>query len=231
MVYVEHNTPEGDVPRAPGTRSPTGTTSPLVHVTHFNALFWDTGRTPTAVIEHGVADPGHRYTGELPRAAAVINEPVRRSRVAGTDLLPRSPAAPLDVFGMGTAELGRSRRPSRRTATCRSAAHARASSPAAASTCTRTGGPRSGWRCSRRWRLGMPVVALAATEAVEAVPPEAGVVSDPARGARRGGAHATSPTRRSPGRRARPPGRRPWRVTGSHRFLGDWDRLLEEVAR
>ena len=33
--------------RTPGTRWPTGPTSPLVHVTHFNALMWDCGRAPT----------------------------------------------------------------------------------------------------------------------------------------------------------------------------------------
>src|ERR671925_48482 len=76
----------------------------LVHVTHFNALFWDAGSTPTRVIEHGIVDPGHRYTGELPRAAVVINEARRRARVTGTDLLDRfgAPARvpapdPLDV--------------------------------------------------------------------------------------------------------------------------------------
>ena len=75
---------------------------PVVHVTHFNALFWDTGSTPTVVIEHGMPDPGHLYTGELPELAVVVNEPVRRGRVTGTDLLARfAAAAPLQVFGMG----------------------------------------------------------------------------------------------------------------------------------
>src|SRR5690606_28177984 len=124
------------------------------------------------VIEHGVPDPGHRYTGELPRTAAVINEPVRRMRVAGTDLLPRF--APIDVYGMGTAEL--------------------------AMPGVTPHGDLPQWRMHRelarrrvyvhpyRWTslglalleamaMGMPVVALAATEAVEAIPPEAGVVS------------------------------------------------------
>ena len=50
----------------------------LVHVTHFNALFWDTGGDRDRVIEHGIVDPGPRYTGELPRAAVVINEAERR---------------------------------------------------------------------------------------------------------------------------------------------------------
>ena len=35
----------------------------LVHVTAFNQLMWDNGRTPTRVIEHGVVDAGVRWTG------------------------------------------------------------------------------------------------------------------------------------------------------------------------
>jgi len=50
----------------------------VAHVTHFNALFWDCGSTRATVVEHGVVDPGYRYTGELPRSAVVINEARRR---------------------------------------------------------------------------------------------------------------------------------------------------------
>ncbi len=168
-VYVEHNTPVGEVPK---TRHPLADRDdiPLIHVTHFNELFWDSGRAPTRVIEHGVIDPGYRYTGELPRAGVVVNEPVRRTRVAGTDLLPAFDV-PLDVFGMrvdglpyGTfedlpqavmhAELARRRvylHPYRWTSL--------------------------GLALIEAMLLGLPVVALATTEAVEAVPPEAGVIS------------------------------------------------------
>src|SRR5919107_834268 len=78
-VYVEHNTPGGDVPF---TRHPLADRSdiPVVHVTHFNRLFWDCGRAPVDVIEHGIVDPGHRYSGEWARAAVVVNDPVRRGR-------------------------------------------------------------------------------------------------------------------------------------------------------
>jgi hypothetical protein len=98
-VYVEHNTPGGNVPF---TRHPLADSDiPIVHVTAFNALFWDCGRAPTDVVDHGIVDPGHRYTGDLARAAVAINDPVRRGRAVGTDLLPLlSEAAPLDVFGM-----------------------------------------------------------------------------------------------------------------------------------
>ena len=65
-VYLEHNAPQG---RIAEMRHPVADRDdlPLVHVTHFNALFWDAGATPTRVIEHGIVDPGHRYTR---RAAA-----------------------------------------------------------------------------------------------------------------------------------------------------------------
>ena len=72
----------------------------LVQVTYFNDLFWDCGGTPTRVIEHGVADPGLRYTGRLPRLAFVVNEPVRRWRVTGTDLLTRFADFDVDAFGI-----------------------------------------------------------------------------------------------------------------------------------
>ena len=105
-VYVEHNAPQGRVSdmRHPGADRPELT---VVHVTHFNDLFWDTGSTPTRVIEHGIVDPGYRYTGDLPRAAVAINEARRRRRVTGTDLLERfASEVPLDVFGIDAEKVG-----------------------------------------------------------------------------------------------------------------------------
>ena len=98
-IFLEHNTPKTDVP---STRHPLadGAGVLIVHVTHFNDLFWDCGRTPVRVIEHGVADPGLRYTGRLPRLALVVNEPVRRWRVTGTDLLARFADFDVDAFGI-----------------------------------------------------------------------------------------------------------------------------------
>ena len=101
-VYLEHDAPQGRIAEMRHVAADRDDLV-LVHVTHFNELFWDCGSTPTRVIEHGVADPGERYSGELPRAAVVVNEPARRGRVTGTDLLERLAAAtPLDLFGMGT---------------------------------------------------------------------------------------------------------------------------------
>jgi hypothetical protein len=175
-IYVEHNTPKGDVP---GTRHPLAdrTDVLLAHVTHFNDLMWDSGRAPTTVVEHGVVDPGARYTGELARVGVVINEPVRRGRVTGTDLLPVfASVAPLDVYGMGLDGLD----------TC-------------SGRVTPVGDLPSGRLYDElarrrvylhpiRWtslglslieamHLGMPVVALATTEVARAVPPDAGIVS------------------------------------------------------
>lgn len=224
MIYVEHNTPKGDVPES---RHPMADRDDLVlvHVTHFNQLFWDAGRTPVTVIEHGVPDPGHLYTGELPRAAAVINEPIRRWRVAGTDLLPRF--APVDVFGMGTAPLAEhgltpqddlpQRRMHRELARRRVYVHPNRWTSL-------------GLSLLEAMTMGMPVVVLASTEAVEAVPPEAGVLSTrPDVLAEAVRSYLADPAlARQAGKAARAAALERYSL---HRFLGDWDRLLLEVTR
>ncbi|MDI3342044.1 MAG: glycosyltransferase [Sphaerobacter sp.] len=105
-VYLEHNTPRPD---AVHTRHPVDDPSVLlVHVTHYNRLMWDSGRTPTAVIEHSVAiDPAVRYTGRLPRGVVVANGLQRRRRIAGFDLfLQAREHVPLDAIGMETEAFG-----------------------------------------------------------------------------------------------------------------------------
>jgi len=105
MVFVEHNAPRIDVPDSLHPLRDRDDVT-IAHVTHWNALMWDCGTTRTTVVEHGVVDPGPRYRGTLERLGVVINEPVRRNRVVGTDLLPRFAAvAPVDVWGMGTERL------------------------------------------------------------------------------------------------------------------------------
>ncbi len=71
-IYLEHNTPK---PNAVDTRHPIDDPDVLlVHVTHYNRLMWDNGRTPTIVIEHSVAiDPSIRYSGHIERGITVIN--------------------------------------------------------------------------------------------------------------------------------------------------------------
>jgi glycosyltransferase involved in cell wall biosynthesis len=80
----------------------------LVHVTPFNDLMWDSGRTPTRVIDHGVVVPADvRYTGDFPRALAVVNDIKTRGRRLGGDVLQAVRAhAPVDLVGLGSAEAG-----------------------------------------------------------------------------------------------------------------------------
>ncbi len=169
-VLVEHNAPQG---RIAELRHPMADQDliPVVHVTHFNALFWDTGAAPVRVVEHGIVDPGPRYTGEVARAAVVVNEARRRGRVTGTDLLPRlGAAAPIDLFGIDAASLGG----------IEDLPWARLHDEVAR---------RRAYLHPVRWtslglsllecmHLGMPVVALATTEVREAVPDAAGFVSN-----------------------------------------------------
>src|SRR5579875_3518869 len=105
-IYLEHNTPR---PHASDTRHPIDDPEVLlVHVTHYNRLMWDNGRTPTAVVEHSVAvDPDAVYDGRLARGIMVANMIQRRPRIAGYDLfLQAREAVPLDVAGMGTEAFG-----------------------------------------------------------------------------------------------------------------------------
>jgi hypothetical protein len=224
-VYVEHNTPKGDVPN---TRHPLADRDdiPIVHVTHFNALMWDCGRTRTRVIEHGVAVPVPRWTGELPRIAVVTNDPVRRGRVTGTDLIERfAQLAPVDVYGIGAADLTGSNistyedpdQPTMHAAVARRRFYLHL--------------PRwtsLGLSLIEAMHMGCPIVAVAATEVPLVVPAAVGAVSadidalveagrrfiaDPAAAARAGAAARQAAAR-----------------FGLARFLAEWDELLREVA-
>ena len=169
-VYVEHNSPQGAINemRHPAADRDGFT---IVHVTHFNALFWDCGSTPTRVIEHGIVDPGYRYTGEEPRAAVVINEAPRRARVTGTDLLDRFAAAgvPFDLFGMDSGRLGGIEDVPQHRLHDEMARRRLYLHPIRWTSL--------GLSLIEAMHLGMPVVALATTEAPEAVPAAAGVTS------------------------------------------------------
>lgn len=221
-VYVEHNAPQG---RINDLRHPAADRDDLLvaHVTHFNALLWDTGRTRTRVIEHGIVDPGERYTGELDRAAAMANEPGRRARVTGTDLLPRfAQMIPLDLYGLGTEEVGGHG----------NLVHGELHDVI---------GQRRLYLHPYRWtslglalleamHVGMPVVTLDTTEASEAIPAGTGIVSNRfdvleagIRELRNDPEHA-----RAMGKAARAAALERF---GLARFLADWDRLLQEVVR
>jgi hypothetical protein len=220
-VYLEHDAPDGRIAemRHPAADRPDLT---IVHVTHFNDLFYDCGSTPTRVIEHGIVDPGYRYSGELPRAAVVINEAARRGRVTGTDLLERfDRALPVDLFGMGAGARGGFEN------LRQSELHREV--------------PR---RCVYlhpiRWtslglalieamQLGMPIAGLATTETVEAVPAAAGIVStDVERVCAALGEIAADPKRaRAMGRAARTYALERYGLT---KFLRAWDALTTQVA-
>lgn len=230
-IFLEHNTPKTDVP---STRHPLADEPSLliVQVTHFNQLFWDCGRTQTRVIEHGVADPGLRYTGRLPRLAFVVNEPVRRWRVTGTDLLAAFADFDVDAFGIDADRLP----------DALGEAHQRVSfagnlSPNALYDAI---AERRVYLHLNRWTslglsllqamlLGMPVVVLDATEASRAVPPAAGarsaditelvaatraLLADPDEARRRGLIARQAALDRY----------------GLPRFLHEWDLAFKEVA-
>ncbi len=235
-VYLEHNTPTGT---AVGTEHAVTRESrlsgiPVVHVTHFNAMAWDCGDHDVFVVEHGVADPGHRYTGEDASLGVVVNEPLRRWRVAGTDLLLRLAAStPVHVYGMGTdllVDAGRERGvelAGRTHDLSQSQLHA-------------TLGRHRAYFHPYRWTslglamleamaLGLPVLALSTTEAPEAVPPQAGVVScDLERLRRAAGDWLEDPAlARQHGDAARA------HVLARYsldRFRENWDRVLKEVT-
>jgi glycosyltransferase involved in cell wall biosynthesis len=209
---------------------------PVVHVTRFNAMAWDCGEARTVVVDHGIPDPGPLYTGDDPSVAVVVNEPVRRWRVAGTDLvLDLARHAPLHVYGMGTDQLaelaGEHGAPSLVGAVHDLPQH-------------ELHGAMSRHRCyfhPYRWTslglslleamtLGMPVLALSTTEAPAAVPAEAGVVSNDLDLLRRTALRWLADPReaRDRGLAARAHALAHY---GLERFLTDWDLILKEVAR
>ena len=105
-IYLEHNTPK---PHATDTCHPIDDPNVLlVHVTHYNRLMWDNGRTPTIVIEHSVAiDPAVSYKGDLARGITVINGMQKRPRITGYDIfLHVREKLPLDAAGMQTEQFG-----------------------------------------------------------------------------------------------------------------------------
>lgn len=105
-IFLEHDPPR---------EHPTDTRHPvddpdvlLVHVTHFNALMWDAGRTPVRVIEHGVSVPdGIDHRGDLERGIVVVNDLATRGRRLGRDLVEAArEVVPLDLVGLRSEALG-----------------------------------------------------------------------------------------------------------------------------
>lgn len=104
-IYLEHDPPQ---------EHPTNTRhwvddpgALLVHCTPFNALMWDSGRTPVRVIEHGVKplQPA-RYTGGKGEGIVVVNNLDKRGRRLGLDVYEQmAHQVPLALVGMGADRL------------------------------------------------------------------------------------------------------------------------------
>jgi glycosyltransferase involved in cell wall biosynthesis len=105
-IYLEHDPPREHPTDTRHIVDDAGV--PLVHVTAFNDLMWDSGRTPTRVIDHGVVVlEGVRYSGELVRGIAVINNLRKRGRRLGADVFDQLRGEiPLDLVGAGWEEAG-----------------------------------------------------------------------------------------------------------------------------
>ncbi len=80
----------------------------LIHVTDFNRLMWDNGRSPSRTIEHGVVVPDNiSYSGELAKGLVVTNDLRRRGRRLGVDIFTQvRDSIPLDLVGMDAESLG-----------------------------------------------------------------------------------------------------------------------------
>jgi glycosyltransferase involved in cell wall biosynthesis len=105
-VYLQHDPPwEDPANERHWSDDPDGL---LVHVTPFNALMWDGGRTPSRTIDHGVfISDTVSYSGELPRGIVVVNHLTRRGRRVGADVFQRlRESVPLDLIGMESETLG-----------------------------------------------------------------------------------------------------------------------------
>jgi glycosyltransferase involved in cell wall biosynthesis len=222
-VYLEHDPPR---------EHPTDTrhvvaedpVTVLVHVTPFNALMWDSGAIPTCVVEHGVVVPeAVRYSGELPRAIAVVNNIGARGRRLGADVLAAVRAeVPVDLVGLGAADAGGLGEIPHDRLPAVEARYRVFFNPIRYTSL--------GLAVCEAMMVGLPVVGLATTEMVSVVENGATgyvdtrldrvvdalrrLLADPAE-ARRLGAEAR--------RRARA-------RFGIERFARDWDRTLEHAA-
>lgn len=237
-VYLEHNAPTGHAVRSlhPVLTEPGIARLPVVHVTHFNAIAWDCEDVPTHVVEHGIPDPGPRYTGEDASLAVVVNEPVRRRRVAGTDLvLDLAASLPVHAYGMATDRLGAAAEERGLAGLSRARCH---DLPQAE--LHRRLGHHRAYLHPYRWTslglslleamaLGMPVLALDTTEAHHAVPAAAGLVTNDLELLRRTATRwlAEPDEALERGLRAR---EHVLAHYGLDRFLADWDQILKEVA-
>jgi hypothetical protein len=155
-VYLEHDPPAGH---------PTDTRHPvddpdvlLVHVTPYNALMWNSGTTPTRVIDHGVEVPdGLIATLRWERGVVVVNDLERRGRRLGSDLVADARRrVPLDLYGLGNEAIGGMGAVGRHDLVSREVAYRFFFHPARHTSL--------GLAVIEAMLLGLPVVGLATTE-------------------------------------------------------------------
>jgi glycosyltransferase involved in cell wall biosynthesis len=104
-IYLEHNAPSGHAACSEHPMNDSEVT--LVHVTHYNKLMWQQSVPDVRVIEHGVMESPHAYTGELEKGIVVINHIRERGRITGWDIFEQvREKVPLDLAGMGTEKYG-----------------------------------------------------------------------------------------------------------------------------
>jgi hypothetical protein len=155
-IYLEH-----DPPQVHPTDTAHWVDDPavmLVHVTHFNALMWNSGNCPVRVVEHGVkllATPP--WTGEVARGLVVVNNLDRRGRRLGLDVYRQAAAqVPLSLVGMGSERCGGEGEVSQHDLPGRMAAHRFFFNPIRYTSL--------GLAVVEAMTLGVPVVGLATTE-------------------------------------------------------------------
>lgn len=81
---------------------------PVVHVTHFNRLMWDCGRSPSTTIEHGVTVPDDAVWGGRKHAGvAVVNDIASRGRRLGSDVFEQMRGqVPVELIGRRSGDVG-----------------------------------------------------------------------------------------------------------------------------
>jgi glycosyltransferase involved in cell wall biosynthesis len=155
-IYLEH-----DPPQAHPTDTRHWVDDPdvlLVHVTPFNALMWDSGRSPVRVIEHGVRLlQSAQYRGDVASGLVVVNNLDRRGRRLGADVY-RTVAeqVPLVLVGMGSERCGGAGEVPNHELPARMAAHRFLFNPIRYTSL--------GLAVVEAMMVGVPVVALATTE-------------------------------------------------------------------
>jgi glycosyltransferase involved in cell wall biosynthesis len=221
-IYLEH-----DPPQAHPTNQVHWVDDPgalLVHVTPFNALMWDAGRTPATVVEHGVAllQPAG-YSGELEAGVVVVNNLDRRGRRLGADVYAEAARqVPLTLVGMGAERSGGAGEVPNHALPAFMARHRYFFNPIRYTSL--------GLSIIEAMMVGLPVVGLATTELVTVirsgengfVDTRLPVLVDAMQRLRRDPAEA-----RRLGEAAR---RTALERFGIERFVADWERVLQEVA-